>query len=324
MRVHPDRRALLGALSLSACATTAPEAGDELAAALLDREPDEILPLWPGEAPGAANDRLSYEVVAERPNDLGLRDRAVQGVLRPVLSLFRPARPDGSALLIVPGGGYRHVVIDKEGYETARWFAARGVTAYVLRYRLPGDGWAAGPDVALQDAQRAMRVIRAHAGVDPARVALLGFSAGGHVAAQLAARFDAPLAPDGDARPARPDVTCLMYPVITMGEGAHAGSRDHLLGPTPSEAMAARYSMERHARADMSPTMLVHAADDTSVVLGNSLGMYDALRRFGVRSELHVFEEGGHGFGLRLVRDKPVAAWPALLHAWGRRHGVFS
>lgn len=144
MRAHPDRRALLAELSLSACAATAPRVGDELAAALRDREPDAILPPWPREAPGAANDRLLYEAVAERPNDLGLRDRAVQGVLRPVLSLFRPARPDGSALLIVPGGGYRHVVIDKEGYETARWFAARGVTAYVLRYRLPGDGWAAG------------------------------------------------------------------------------------------------------------------------------------------------------------------------------------
>ena len=323
MRVHPDRRVLLAALSLSACATNAPGAGDELAAALRDREPDAILPLWPGGAPGAANDRLFYEVVAERPNDLGLLDRVVQGVLRPVVSLFRPVRPDGSALLVIPGGGYRHIVIDKEGYDTARWFAARGVAAYVLRYRLPDDGWAAGPDVALQDAQRAMRVIRAHPGVDPARVALIGFSAGGHVAAQLATRFDAPLAPDGDTRPARPDITCLMYPVITMGEGAHAGSRERLLGPTPSEAMAARYSMERHARADMSPTMLVHAADDASVALGNSLGMYDALRRAGVRSELHVFEEGGHGFGLRLVRGKPAAAWPALFHAWGGRHGVF-
>jgi acetyl esterase/lipase len=320
MQSSPDRRALLAALSLSACATAPADSGID--AALRDSEPDEILPLWPGEAPGGANDRLVHEVVADRPNDLGLRDRAVQGVVRPVLSLFRPARPDGSALLIVPGGGYRYVVIDKEGYETARWFAARGVASYVLRYRLPDDGWAAGPDVALQDAQRAMRVIRAHRGVDPARVALVGFSAGGHVAAQLAARFDAPLAPDGDARPARPDITCLMYPVITMGEDAHAGSRDRLLGPSPSAAMIQRYSMELHARPDMSPTLLVHAADDASVLPANSMAMYDALGRAGVGRELHMFEEGGHGFGLRLIRDKPVAAWPALFHAWGRRHGV--
>lgn len=322
MHSSPDRRALLAALSLSACAS-APAAVGDIEAALRDSEPDEIVPLWPGEAPGGTNDTVVYEVVAERPNDLGLRDRAVQGVRRPALSLFRPARSDGSALLIVPGGGYRYVVIDKEGHETARWFAARGVSVYVLRYRLPGDGWGAGPDVALQDAQRAMRVVRAQPGIDPARVALLGFSAGGHVAAQLAARFDAPLAPDGDTRPARPDIACLLYPVITMGDGAHAGSRSYLLGPAPSETMVARYSMERHVRPDMSATMLVHAADDMSVLPANSMAMYSALLRAGVRSELHLFEEGGHGFGLRLVRDKPAAAWPALFHGWGRRHGVF-
>lgn len=168
-----------------------------------------------------------------------------------------------------------------------------------------------------------MRVIRAHLFVDPARVALIGFSAGGHVAAQLATRFDAPLAPDGDARPARPDIACLMYPVITMGEGAHAGSRERLLGPTPSAAMIQRYSIERHARPDMNPTMLMHAADDASVLPANSMAMYDALACAGVGRELHMFEEGGHGFGLRLIRDKPAAAWPALFHAWDRRHGVF-
>jgi acetyl esterase/lipase len=261
--------------------------------------------------------------VVERPNDLGLRDRIVRGVRTPALSLFRPARPDGSALLIIPGGGYRHVVIDKEGYEAARWFAARGVAAFVLRYRLPGDHWAAGPDVQLQDAQRAMRAIRAHPGVAPARVAAMGFSAGGHVAAMLATRFDAPLAPDGDAGPARPDLNCLIYPVITMGADGHAGSRSFLLGEAPSPDMVARYSMEQHARADMSPTMLVHAADDAAVPLSNSLAMYDGVRRAGVAGELHVFEEGGHGFGLRLAAGKPAAAWPALVHAWGRRHGVF-
>src|SRR5262245_13496198 len=127
MRADPDRRALLAALSLSACAT-APGA-DELAAALRDGEPDEVIPLWPVAAPGGANVSVGEEVV-ERPNDLGLRDRFVRGVRTPALSLFRPARPDGSALLIIPGGGYRYVVIDKEGYETARWFAGRGVAAY--------------------------------------------------------------------------------------------------------------------------------------------------------------------------------------------------
>jgi len=321
MQISPDRRALLAALSLSACAT-APAPVNELDAALRDSEPDEFIPLWQEGAPGATNTTAMEEIV-ERPNDLGLRDRIVRGVRTPALSLFRPARPDGSTLLIIPGGGYRHVVVDKEGYEAARWFASRGVAAYVLRYRLPGDHWAAGPDVQLQDAQRAMRMIRARPGVDGARVAAMGFSAGGHVAAMLATRFDAPLAPDGDTSSARPDINCLIYPVITMGSDGHAGSRSYLLGQAPSADMVARYSMEQQTRPDMSPTVLVHSADDTTVLVSNSLAMYAGLQRAGVRGELHVFEEGGHGFGLRFTRGKPVAAWPALVHAWGRKHGVF-
>jgi acetyl esterase/lipase len=160
--------------------------------------------------------------------------------------------------------------------------------------------------------------------VDASRVALLGFSAGGHVSAMLATRFDAPLAPDADTRSAQPTVSCLMYPVITMGADAHAGSRGFLLGAAPSPDAVARYSMERHARGDMTPTMLVHAADDEAVPLSNTMAMFSALRAAQVRTELHVFEEGGHGFGLRFVRDKPAGAWPNLFHAWASRHGVFA
>ena len=145
---------------------------------------------------------------------------------------------------------------------------------------------------------------RAQAGIDPTRVASIGFSAGGHVAASLATRFDWPLAPDGDASNSKPDISCFMYPVITMGEAGHAGSRSYLLGANPSAENLARYSLENHARTDMSPTMVIHAADDEAVPLANGLAIYDAIRRANVRSELHVFEEGGHGFGLRFVRDK--------------------
>lgn len=317
-----DRRALLAGFALSGCATASAPAGNELEAALRDTPPDAIIPLWPNGVPGAENVSVVEEVIA-RPNAEGLPDRIVRYVRTPHLSLFRAARPNGAALLIIPGGGYRHVVIDKEGYEAARWFAARGVTAYVLRYRLPGDNWAAGPDVSLQDAQRAMRVIRTQAGVDPARVASIGFSAGGHVAASLATRFDWPLAPDGDASNAKPDISCFMYPVITMGEAGHAGSRSYLLGANPTPEGLARYSLENHARRDMSATMVVHAADDEAVPLANGLAIYDAIRRAGVRSELHVFEEGGHGFGLRFVRDKPADIWPRLFFNWGQRHGIF-
>lgn len=316
----PNRRALLAALPLSACATGQTVQAGNFSDELRDTPPDDVIELWPGGAPGGAQVSVTEELV-ERPNDLGLRDRIVRGVRTPTLSAFRPRRGDGSAILIIPGGGYRHVVVDKEGFEAARWFAARGVAAYVLRYRLPGDGWSAGPDVALQDAQRAMRMIRQQPNIDPARVAAIGFSAGGHVGAMLATRFDAPLAPDVSS--ARPDLSCLMYPVITMGAAAHPGSRSFLLGASPTEEMVARYSMELHARSDMSPTMLVHAADDDAVPLANTLAMHQALLRQSVRNELHVFEEGGHGFGLRFVRDKPAGAWPTLFQAWAARHNVF-
>jgi acetyl esterase/lipase len=168
-----------------------------------------------------------------------------------------------------------------------------------------------------------MRVIRAQTEIDPARVASIGFSAGGHVAASLATRFDWPLAPDGDSSNAKPDISCFMYPVITMGEAGHAGSRAHLLGAAPTPEALARYSLENHARADMSPTMVIHAADDEAVPLANGLAIYDAIRRAGVRGELHVFEEGGHGFGLRFVRDKPASIWPQLFFNWGQSHGIF-
>ena len=322
MSIFTDRRALLAGFALSGCATAPVPAGNELEAALRDTPPDAIISLWPNGVPGAENVSVVEEEIA-RPNAEGLPDRIVRYVRTPHLSLFRATRPNGSALLIIPGGGYRHVVIDKEGYEAARWFAARGVTAYVLRYRLPGDGWAAGPDVSLQDAQRAMRVIRTQAGIDPARVASIGFSAGGHVAASLATRFDWPLAPDGDASNAKPDISCFMYPVITMGEAGHVGSRAYLLGANPTPEALARYSLENHARNDMSPTIVIHAADDEAVPLANGLAIYDAIRRASVRSELHVFEEGGHGFGLRFVRDKPAGIWPQLFFNWGQRHGIF-
>jgi acetyl esterase/lipase len=292
-------------------------------------EPDEVFDLWPRRAPGGANVTVRQEVV-ERTNPFNLRDRAVTGVTRPTLSLFRPARPDGSAVLIIPGGGYRHVVVDKEGYECARWLAARGALVFVLLYRLPHHGWAAGSDTPLQDAQRAMRLIHARAeryGVDRARIAVQGFSAGGHLAATLATRWDAPIAPgrdDIDALPARPGYCGLIYPVITMqNEHAHPGSRENLIGASPSAERIAAYSAENGARPDMPPVFLLHAADDMSVPVANSLLMFNAVKRASVHAELHVFDEGGHGFGLRGIDDKPARTWPELFWNFGSRIGVF-
>jgi acetyl esterase/lipase len=243
------------------------------------------------------------------------------------MTLFRPKRPNGAAALLIPGGGYIRVVIDKEGFEVAHRLADAGVTSFVLRYRLPKEGWANPSDVALQDAQRAIRLIRARAAVfkiDPQRVVAIGFSAGGHVAASLAtghARTTYAPVDEADALSARPDLSALLYPVIDMALPlAHAGSREALLGPNPTPQGEAAYSLHRHVTADVPPTFLAHAADDPSVPLDNSLNYFAALRAAKVPAELHVFEEGGHGFGIRLARGKPAEHWPEMFLAWAGRH----
>lgn len=323
-----SRRFLLAAitaLAASACAS-APPARAEIPAAI---EADEVVLLWPEGPPGGVPDGLEEKIVS-RDNPFGLMDRAAHDVTAPSLSIFHPDTPDGSAILIIPGGGYKWVVIDKEGFEGARHFAGEGATVYVLRYRLPHQGWQAGPDAPLQDAQRAVRVIRARAaedGIDPARVMVMGFSAGGHLAGALAMKFDTatyPPADAADALSARPDAAALIYPVATLAEPfAHPGSRLNMLGETPSADTVAAWSLETLARPDMPPVFLMHAADDEAVPVENALILHAALRKAGVPVALHIFEAGGHGFGLRGIDGTPLQSWPSLLRQWAVNKGIF-
>ncbi|HEU5137924.1 MAG TPA: alpha/beta hydrolase [Steroidobacteraceae bacterium] len=277
--------------------------------------------LWPGGPPGAKRVTVREEII-ERLPDGPMRDRFARHVTRPLYTLFPPRIAfNGVTLLIVPGGGYARVVIDKEGVEAAEWFAERGFAAAVLRYRLPADGWADGADAPVHDAMRAVRLLRARASREGAasRIGVIGFSAGGHLCARLIteqglayARQDA-----ADELAARPDFAVLMYPVIaTTGAHAHPGSAQQLLASGVSAADLERYSPHLNVRGHVPPTLLVHAADDSSVPVENSLLMYDALRKARVRSELHVFDVGGHGFGLRSVAGKDVAVWPTLVQNW--------
>ncbi|MGP7795776.1 alpha/beta hydrolase [Sphingomonas sp. CLY1604] len=290
-------------------------------------DPAETIDLWPGNAPGMPQ-VPPVEVVDERSTDPALPDRAVRGIVRPRLAVFRPAVANGSALLVTPGGGYARVVIDKEGYELGRWLAARGWTVFVLFYRLPGDGWAAGPDVALSDAQRAMRLIRHRArsyAIRPDRVAALGFSAGGHVCGDLATRWAASTYAPIDAADrlsARPDAAAPIYAVQSMTRPlAHAGSRDLLLGRQPTSALEAAHSPARNVTAQTPPCFLVHAEDDPVVDVGNTLEFRAALKAARVPVETHLFAQGGHGFGLRRAAGKPVEAWPTLFLAWAKSLG---
>jgi acetyl esterase/lipase len=326
-----DRRTLLitgmaTALPLRALADT-PVVGD----GVLPSDPRENIALWPGVPPGGAGLTLPVNrVVNHEPAYVTPNDRAIDQVGMPVLNVLRPDKPDGSAMILAPGGGYSREMLDFEGMDVARHFNAMGVTCFVLRYRLPGEGWANRSDVPLQDAQRAMRLVRANAakyGVDPARIGFMGFSAGGHLACSIATRFAAKVyAPldAADALSARPDFSVPMYPVVTMGEGCHAGSRDKLLGLNASAELIDAYSCERHVPADAPPTFLALAADDTVVPpLPNGGAYYVALQVAKIPSEIHLFESGGHGFGIARTAGKPNATWPQLLFKWGASHGFF-
>jgi acetyl esterase/lipase len=295
--------------------------GDAGAASVPAAEPGgETVVLWPAGAPGAERVRVT-QILTERSPQGALRDRIAEHVTRPLMTLFHArGKANGVTLLIVPGGGYTRVVIDKEGFESAEWFAQRGFECAVLRYRLPADGWAAGADAPVHDAMRALRLLRRQrAGAADARFGVIGFSAGGHVVARLITEPALTYLPRdaADALSARPDFAVLIYPVIlTTGAAAHPGSAGQLLAAGVSADGLELLAPHFNVTAQTPPTLLVHAADDESVPVENSLAMYTALRAARVRSELHVFERGGHGFGLRGVDGIDAAAWPALLESW--------
>jgi acetyl esterase/lipase len=323
-----DRRTLLHAAAMLAAGSAAraqtPSLGDDATSgALVD-----MIALWPGSAPGMPA-IAPAERIEQRSSDPRISDRFIEHVVRPRMAVFRPARANGGAVLVMPGGGYVRVVIDKEGFELGRWLSARGYTVFVLFYRMPGDGWAAGPDVALSDTQRAMRLIRHRAGdfgIDPARIGAMGFSAGGHLCADLATRFTArTYAPvdAADALSARPVLAAPIYPVISMTTpAAHAGSRAQLIGKDATPDRERAHSPHLNVTGDTPPVFLVHAEDDDVVPVENSLLQRAALKAMGVPVETHLFTHGGHGFGLRGVVGKPAAAWPDLFLTWARTQGL--
>ncbi len=282
---------------------------------------EATLSLWGGRAPGAPAGL--EQVIAERSKSLYRADRALMGIADPSLTVFLPENPSGVSMIVAPGGSYRRVVLDKEGIEIARALAPRGITTFLLSYRLPGEGHENATEAPLADAQRAVRMVRSHAaewGLDPAKVGFLGFSAAGHLGGAIATMYDREVYDLGDDEAsvsARPDFVALVYPVMTMEDGpVHEGSREALLGADPAPEQIAAWSPEQHVTAQTPQTFLLHADDDPSVDAENSIRFYMALHRAGVPAELHIFRDGGHGFGIRAAGEKPVGEWPALLSDW--------
>jgi acetyl esterase/lipase len=310
-----DRRTILG----MAGALVSGSANAQKATGSQPGDPDEFIALWPGTPPGGAGVKLTLKVTDDVLPD-GYHVRVTSQIQTPGFFVYRPARPKGLGLLIIPGGGYAGEGHDRGGREIAEYFAALGITCFVLRYRLPGEGWENRETVALQDAQRAMRLIRSgEYNVDPSKLAVIGFSAGGHVSAALATRHALPVytaVSTADGRDAKPLTAVHMYPVITMGEGAHPGSREKLLGKTPSPEAVDAWSLERHVGADAVPSFICLAADDDVVPpLPNGVAFFIKLREAKIASEIHVFETGGHAFGLAR------GAWPEAFLSWAATHG---
>jgi acetyl esterase/lipase len=297
--------------------------------ATASQDPTAIVSLWqtPTTQPDAG------EHVTERGKD-GQHDRLIKNITNPRLRVFLPENPDPNrpAIIICPGGGYTYLTIDKEGDEVARMFNRDGVTAIVLIYRLP-DGSDPQPGTTpppIQDVHRAIRMVRANASrwdIDPNRVGILGFSAGGHVASTAATQFDAGNSSDPDPinqRSSRPDFAVLMYPVISMHDPiAHVGSRHNLLGKTPSADWLDRFSADQNISKQTPPLFIVHAEDDKTVPVENSLRVAEAASKAGVPCELVLLKTGGHGFGLGMHGAEP-RVWPKLCIDWMRAQQILS
>lgn len=283
--------------------------------------------LWPDVPPGSQGVALT-EVIEERsPDTAAFMDRAVTGIGNPRLIAWVPEKPNGTSVVLAPGGGYVRVVLDKEGIEIAQWLNGLGITVFILLYRLPGEGHADQHLVPLQDAQRALRLVRSNAGawgLVADRVGAMGCSAGGHVIGSLATMHGRETYAPRDAADAvspRPDFVALIYAVLTMDEcWAHPGSRRNLLGESPDQQAVDAWSCEKQVGAHVPICFIEHAADDASVPVENSVHMYNALHHAGVPTALHVFEAGGHGHGIRLAQGKPVEAWTRLFADWMRIH----
>ena len=277
-----------------------------------------VIPLWPEGIPNAKN--IGPQEVDERG--------FITNISEPTLEVFAPAvdRPNGTAVIVCPGGGYRGLSRAREGVQYANWLSHLGVTAFVLTNRVGEFGHPAP----LQDVLRAVRLVRSRAAefkINPARVGVMGSSAGGHLAASAGTLFDHAAGKTGAALHAvnaRPDFLILMYPVITLDDPhAPAGSREKLLGKNPSAELLQLLSLEKQVTAQTPPTLLIHTQEDQTVPIENSILFFQALTRAGVPAEFYAFERGEHGMGMRDGLGT-ASEWPKRAEEWLKDRGLLT
>ncbi|QJW88312.1 alpha/beta hydrolase [Spirosoma taeanense] len=277
----------------------------------------EVLNLWPNGAIPNAIPGVTLTEKAEKGAD-GI-DR-ISNVSVPTLTAYVPPKDKatGAAVMVCPGGGYSILASGHEGVDIARWLNGMGITAFVLKYRLPDStSMSNQQEVPLMDAMQGMTLIRQNAGrygIDPNKIGVMGFSAGGHLASTLATHYHrGPRA----SEQAKPNFSILLYPVVTFGEKAHGGSRDKLLGKlNKSPEMIAYYSNELQVSNQTPPTFLVHSEDDKAVPVENSISYYLACLKNNVPVEMHLYPTGGHGYGLRTAKFGSLNTWPETCRAW--------
>ncbi len=275
-----------------------------------------VLPLYTGTVPNSIPSNLQETSVTLANG--GVR---ISNVIQPNLTVFvpPPGTANGTAVIICPGGGYARLSIDSEGYDVAKRLNEMGVTAFVLKYRLPNDESQPEKSITpLLDAQQALRLVRQLApkySLNPERIGLMGFSAGGHLAAWAGTQFARPVGAGPGPVSVRPAFLVLLYPVISFRDSLmHVGSRENLLGKTPSAEQVRQYSNEAQVSAQTPPTFIVHAQDDNTVPVQNSLVFYQACLRHNVPVEMHLYPRGGHGFGLHNATTKDN--WTDRLKNW--------
>lgn len=281
------------------------------------------LNVWQGKIPGAIVPAGFKEDTIKIENG----KIRIAKVINPTLAVYFPEKikSNGTALIICPGGGYTRLAMDNEGSDIAGWLNQNGITGIILKYRLPNDTIMRDKTIGpLQDVQEAVRLVRRHASewnLDPAKIGVIGFSAGGHLASTLSTRFDEKIY-DSDSTSARPDFVILGYPVITMSElNTHTGSRRNLLGKSPDPVRVGYFSNELHVLKNTPPTFIFQAENDKTVPVQNSIDYYTALKNKGIPAELHIYPKGGHGFGLA-KNGGTESTWTDSCIKWLRQIGM--